>query len=276
MPFFTAALAQARNRILHPRPQHRRRERQRRILLVVDVIHALRLRIIAMPVRPRVRRILRHSQSKNRTLVRSRLDGDASRLVRNRAPTRRHLQLQPVNEQRLFRSIVKIHRDQKLLSRRNGRQRVRLFLREVPSPVHPPAPPGKPPSPSSVTFRASLSAVSACSRFSSNRASRSAFATASRVLFAHLRCARSNPATTPISGAAAAGESFPFAFSLASVTSPAICGSIPAATAEPSILPFPIAPPARAMSYRSHRRNLSHAHLYPASRALPNPPACRT
>ena len=46
-----------RNRIFRARPQHRRREGKRRIFLVVDVIQALRLRIVTMPVWPRILRI---------------------------------------------------------------------------------------------------------------------------------------------------------------------------------------------------------------------------
>jgi len=48
----------------------------------------------------------------------ARLDGDPLGFVRNRAPTFRHLKLQPVNVQTIFRSITNIHRDQKFLYHR--------------------------------------------------------------------------------------------------------------------------------------------------------------
>ena len=112
-----SSAARAGNGVLNPGPQHRRREGQRRILFVVDMIHALRLRIIAMPVWPRVGRVLRYPQAKDRVNVVSRLDCNRICLVGNRAPPLWYFELQRVDEQPIFRSVVKIHRHQKLLPR---------------------------------------------------------------------------------------------------------------------------------------------------------------
>ena len=84
-----------------------------------------------MPVRPRISRIFRRLQAKNDMNVLSGLDGNPLRLVRNRAPTLRHFQFQPVNEHTVFRSIVKINPNQKLLPRRDSGHRVRFFLRSL-------------------------------------------------------------------------------------------------------------------------------------------------
>ena len=119
----------SRYRILHPRPQRRRWKRKRRVLLVVDVVDAFRIRIIAMQVRPRIRRLLRHTQPEIDVEIIPRLHRLRLGLSVDRVPSGRNIERHMINQQRQFRAVVKRQRDHKLLSRRNRSQRI-SFLSE--------------------------------------------------------------------------------------------------------------------------------------------------
>ena len=127
IPFRVFASPRPAQRILHARSQRRRREGKRRILLVINVIHGFGLGIVAMPVRPRVLRVLGHPQPEIRVQVVSRLDHLRSRLPADRVPSQRHIQFDVIDQRRQLRSVVKRHRHQELLPRRNGSLRLRFF-----------------------------------------------------------------------------------------------------------------------------------------------------
>ena len=78
----TLSSLRARNRILHSRSQHRRREGQSRIFLVVNMIDAFRNRIIPMPIRPGIGRIIGNPQPETTRDVIPGLNNNLFRLIR--------------------------------------------------------------------------------------------------------------------------------------------------------------------------------------------------
>ena len=112
-PYF----ARSAHHIFHARPQSRRRKGKRGVFFVIHMIHGFGFRIIAMPVRTRVLRIFRHSQQEVGMLILSSLDRLWAGLAADRVPARRNFQLDVINHQRKFRSVVKRNCDHKLLPR---------------------------------------------------------------------------------------------------------------------------------------------------------------
>ena len=262
------------NGVLHPRPQHRRRKRQRHILLIVDVIHALRFRIIAMPVRPRVRRILWHLQPKDHSQIVPGLDGNRLRLVGNRAPSLRHFQLQSVDRS----AVISSHYE------------------NPPRPENP-APAklsSSRPLLSQASFAGSPSELCARNHRRLQRHIQSVVQRRFR-LFAFFFQPRHQigfRAGTQAALADFALSCFECLQLLPSVDRCSRCVVSPSRHRwlRQSLLAISVnscrnlrnlrlfhsqSPASPGNSYRFHRRNLSHAHLYRASRALPNPPACK-
>ena len=100
--YFSRVASAAFYRIFHPRSQHRWREGKGRIFLIVDVIHALGLRIVPVPVRPRIFCIASAPSTERHVQIVTRLNRDRLRLVGNRSPSLRHFQFQAIENSRSF------------------------------------------------------------------------------------------------------------------------------------------------------------------------------